>query len=639
MASELNGLASSFGRVEQSAARMDKIGGALVGIGAGVTGASIGLQRLVTKSIEVGNYADGIASKLKAMLAVRGESGAYDELMALSAQMQKLTGQSDEVFSDASSHLLSFGLNARQIAQILPGMVGQANTMGQSLNSVADSFGKAFASGNAGALTKSGLVLSQADKEAIDYAKGISEAATQQAVFNASINAYAKYATKAGEGISRAARAQNYFNQLKGDAQEQFGQGAAEAQTDLYEKGAAMLEKLNASPQIIRQAGAWATYASAAGQVVGPLTTVAGLAYKIGAARQLSSIAKSLQSGGGTHAAGAGCCCCGGMGSGGGMGGGGKGGGGKGGGAGGAAGKAGIGAGLLKLVKMPATVAGRGASTATAFGSGGGAVTMGSAALSVGLGVGAGVQASGNMKAAGYSDSQSYWYGAATGLGAAAVSAFVPGGPLWVAMGMAGAGLANKLINEPAEALAEAGTGAEGELLTRQNEANRGVSRGESGARDKLAAVYDEMAANAKEAGDELQALSYTTQAANQRTQAAKDAADPRRLDARRRAGASRDAASNGGPRGAELEASLAARQREVEAMGLSYVSYDKGEIKGGRRNTNVDKGITDPRAGAVRNNRDGSQSMVIQLPERAADRANRKLSYNTRTPSPNYVN
>jgi hypothetical protein len=257
---EMISVSTNLSTLEGQAQRMERLGGGFTTAGAIISGAAVALGAFNRKNIEAANYADDTARKLKGMLEVRGEGAMFSQLMALSAEMQKATGQSDELFSNASAHLLSFGLTARQITELMPGLVGNARTMDQSLDSAADSFGKAFASGNVGALTRSGVVLSEADKKTIAVAKSTSEAAGQQAIYNAVLRSYSQYALKAGEGISKTARAQNYFNQLLGDAQEQMGQGAAEARMGMYEKAAVLLEKFNASPGTLKQVGAWSAY-------------------------------------------------------------------------------------------------------------------------------------------------------------------------------------------------------------------------------------------------------------------------------------------------------------------------------------------------------------------------------------------
>lgn len=646
------------GGVESRLAKMEKVGNGLTIGGAAITGASLATRNYIKSAIELGNYADNTALKLKQMLEVRGQGSAFEDLTALAGEMQRATGNSDETFKEASVHLLSFGLNAKQIRDIMPGISGQALTLGSSIDSVADSFGRAFASGKIGGLTRSGVVLSQADKDAIDYAKSVSEAAGQQEIFNRVLQSYNKYALKAGQGITEAARAQNYFNQVKGDAEERFGSGAAGAQTKMYQEGAKLLDALNTKPKLLEMAGAVATYGSALGSVAGPIATATGLMMKLKAAKQLATIAQNLETNAERnkipvaleeaaaheaatvavteHALANEALAA----TGGGAGVGGVGGGV--GGLGGAAGKIGIGAQLLNFLKMPAMVGGRGASTAAAFGEGGAAVTMGGAALSIGLGVGAGVQAAGNMQAAGYSQGQSYWYGAATGLGAAAVSAFVPGGPVWVALGMAAAAGANKLINEPQERAAEAGTGADNvDVMGNDLEARRQAAQAQGNATKNwksLADVYAEMASKAYANGDEESAVNFQKQAEGFRRRTRKmqnptsDWSISAALEKQRNDSLEWQAANK-----PEFDAMQAKYRREMEAKG---VRYDNGAISNiGAVNRNVDNGIVDPRAGAVKSNRDGSRSVTIHLPESRGDVHARKANYNTRTPSPNYVN
>jgi hypothetical protein len=186
-------------------------------------GAAAGLGLFLNSAVQAGNEAGNASAKLDAMLRARGETGARKDLDAVAASMAKLTGQDDDAFTNTEAHLLSFGLSAQQIARIMPSLVGQANVLDQSLDSVADSFGRAFASGDAGGLTRSGVVMSAADKEAIKLAKSTSEAAGQQELYNRVLASYQQYAGKAGEGVTNAARAQGNFNTQLGNMQELLG--------------------------------------------------------------------------------------------------------------------------------------------------------------------------------------------------------------------------------------------------------------------------------------------------------------------------------------------------------------------------------------------------------------------------------
>jgi hypothetical protein len=231
-----------------------------------------GLNALSNDLVQTGNEAANVNQKLEAMLAVRGESGALDEINAALSDLSKQTGIDDDTFADSAAHLLSFGLSAKQVEQILPGITGQADTMGQSLDSVADSFGRAFVSGEAGGLTRSGVVLSDVDKEAIKAASSISALAGQQELFNRVLASYSQYAVAAGAGTTEAARAQGYFATQTGNAMEAVGAAASEARANWQKALTPTIEDLNANHQgLLALIGSSVEYATVAGNVGTPL--------------------------------------------------------------------------------------------------------------------------------------------------------------------------------------------------------------------------------------------------------------------------------------------------------------------------------------------------------------------------------
>jgi hypothetical protein len=268
----------------------------LGGVAASVAG--MGLSQLSSNLIATGLEAANAEKKLSAMLSVRGQSHLKGEIIGLSEQMQKLTGQSAETFQEAASHLLSFGLNVSQIKKILPGMSGQADTMGQSLVSVADGFGRAFSSGNVGALTRSGLVLSAADKAAIGLAKSTGEAAGQTELFKRVLSSYEQYAVKAGAGTDAAAKTINRFGEASGDAAEAIGIGAANMRAAWMGALTPMVEGLSENHSgLLQNIGAVIEMGGAVGQLAGPLTTGAGLLFEYKQMTNLSRLASIANTG------------------------------------------------------------------------------------------------------------------------------------------------------------------------------------------------------------------------------------------------------------------------------------------------------------------------------------------------------
>lgn len=205
------------------------------------------------------------------------------------------------------------------------------------------------------------------------------------------------------------------------------------------------------------------------------------------------------------------------------------------------AGKLGILARTGALLRNPITIRGASMATSAAFGGGRGAlgalgglgaqggakmmglVTTGGAMASVALGAAAAVQATGNMKAAGYTDGQSYMYAAATGIGAAGAAMFLPGGAVAVAVGMAGAALVNKLVNEPMERKAELGSGAENTDIYGSNVQGKLEAATKSRDHNALAGVYAQMSEQADKNGDHVMAQSYAIERDSQKRAAKRE--------------------------------------------------------------------------------------------------------------------
>jgi hypothetical protein len=210
--------------------------------------ASIGLRSMTDGYIAAGDEAEAANLKLEQMLAKRGQSGSLKNLQDLGVQMSRLTGMDDDQFAESGAHLLSYGLNAQQISEIMPGLVGQSHLMGQSLGSVANAFGKAFASGNLGALKRTGMTFSQADLKAVDAAKNISEAAGQLELFKRAQDSLKGYALSAGGGLSKAQIERGYHATQMGNFQESIGQSAGRTRAALQRGFTPLAERITASP-------------------------------------------------------------------------------------------------------------------------------------------------------------------------------------------------------------------------------------------------------------------------------------------------------------------------------------------------------------------------------------------------------
>lgn len=231
--------------------------------GAGIAvagGAAMLLSKHLADVYMEGARAD---AKLQAMLTRRGEGNAFEDMAKWAGELAHNAALvDDDPIKEAAAGLLGFGMNAEQIQQIMPGLIGQSRLYGQSLDSVSMAFGKAFASGNAGALKRSGVTLSQAD---LDYIKAAtSEVEKQQRMFERVKASMDNYALSITEGMSDAEIAHNRFLLELDNTQTALGKGAASAQKNMENLGARVLMLVGANPQLAEGAGLIFGYGAAA---------------------------------------------------------------------------------------------------------------------------------------------------------------------------------------------------------------------------------------------------------------------------------------------------------------------------------------------------------------------------------------
>jgi len=255
-----NTMASVSVEAEKGGKGMNRMGNAAKAAftaGAGAM-ASSSLRSFSDGLIANGDEAEAAGLKMEAMAAkLKIAPSGVKELKDMANQMSKMTGMDDDEFANVSAHMMSFGLNAKQVKGILPGLIGQARTMDQSLTSVADAFGKAYASGNAGALKKSGVVLEQFDLDRIKALKKAGKYAEAQALtYEAVRGSLDKYAIGANQGRSKAAITRGYFDVQKGNMLESMGQSAGRTRAAWQGAATPLMERINNSPGALNALGA-----------------------------------------------------------------------------------------------------------------------------------------------------------------------------------------------------------------------------------------------------------------------------------------------------------------------------------------------------------------------------------------------
>lgn len=267
-----------------------------VGAGLALGGAAVLLlSNNLQRAAAEGGAAD---AKLEAMFKKRGEGGRVEELSQWASKLSMDAAMvDDDPIKEAAAGLAGFGVNADQVKGIMPGLIGQARLYGQSLESVSEAFGRAFAKGDVGGLRRSGVTISEADEERI---KAITdEGERQKATYEAVKQSMEQYALGLTEGLTEAEIASNRVKNQMDSLQTTIGEGAASAhmaiQVGLI---APLLDVANAHPGLLKTAGGIMEIGGHAATVTGSVLTLAsqvGLA-KLGFdAMGVSSVAAFLK--------------------------------------------------------------------------------------------------------------------------------------------------------------------------------------------------------------------------------------------------------------------------------------------------------------------------------------------------------
>ena len=179
--------------------KMTKLQGAMSGlktavIGLGVAFALVKIKDFLKESVQLYLVQEKAEARLKASISNLKDLGSgyekteenvkkvTDELKAYASQLQKVTTFGDENIISAQAMLGTFQLNAEEIKLLTPSLLDMAaateKTSGAQadLNDLANAMGKALNTGT-GALSRYGVVLTEAQKAQFDTATGMERVA------------------------------------------------------------------------------------------------------------------------------------------------------------------------------------------------------------------------------------------------------------------------------------------------------------------------------------------------------------------------------------------------------------------------------------------------------------------------------
>jgi len=142
----------------------DKSKSLAIGAGAAFAGMSAAIGGLIMATDKQRN------AELRLEAAIRGTGQAIDpeKIKAYAGELQKLTTFGDEDTISAAAMLTTFQLTEDQIMSLLPRVQNLSSMYGMDLNQAAITVGKSLTAG-AGALSRYGITLSEAEKEAFNF--------------------------------------------------------------------------------------------------------------------------------------------------------------------------------------------------------------------------------------------------------------------------------------------------------------------------------------------------------------------------------------------------------------------------------------------------------------------------------------
>lgn len=244
-------------------------------LGAAGVGATM-LSNSLAKSFQEGAAA---TAKLDAMLAKRGEGGRMQEMSDWASKLAYDAAQiDDDPIKDAAAGLMGFGVSAKMVKDLMPGLIGQSRLYNQSLEGVSEAAGRAFGKGDMSGLSRIGITLTEEQIQKTEQLKksGASMAERQAALYGMLKESFAQYALGMTEGMSATEVAANRQALAMDAAQEAVGKGAAKAKESLDNMTGSVLNMVGANPKLAEGAGLILGYGGYAAAAAGGLATFAG---------------------------------------------------------------------------------------------------------------------------------------------------------------------------------------------------------------------------------------------------------------------------------------------------------------------------------------------------------------------------
>lgn len=249
--------------------------------GAMMAAAGAGGLMLSNTMIGIAQEGERALAKLDAMATKRGEGGRVEELANWASDLADQAALvDDDPINEAAAGLFGFGVNADQIKGIMPGLIGQSRLYNQTLDTTAMAFGKAFASGNAGALKRVGVTMSDSD---VQYVKDANtELERSSRLYEVVKKSMDNYSLSITSGMSEGEKAINRQKKALDDVYTAIGKGSQAAQAGVGSITTSIISFIGANEKVAFSIGWMQTMGSNILVVGGSVLTLVG---QVGMAR------------------------------------------------------------------------------------------------------------------------------------------------------------------------------------------------------------------------------------------------------------------------------------------------------------------------------------------------------------------
>lgn len=236
----------------------------------------------------------GVEARLAGVLAAQGRIGDLPQInKGITDVTVRAHAPDDDPFREAVTLMGNWAVKTKDMIPLLEAAGRQAGTTGQSVQEMANAFGKAIATGGFEGLKRSAVAFSESEEAAIKAAYGVSEAAGQMELTNAIIAAVARTTGELGSNLTDAQKAANDAARAMDDLQTNIGAGAAEADANVKNLAVSILSLGANSEEAQKGAGAILQYGAYAGSAIGAVLGLAGSIMQIKAAHALNAIAQT----------------------------------------------------------------------------------------------------------------------------------------------------------------------------------------------------------------------------------------------------------------------------------------------------------------------------------------------------------